>query len=500
MDGSALEVALALMRMPSMRVALRCRPLPEGVGELIELAAGSPARVAQAAACSHESTANVLEAARFYVREVLLFPGADAYRILGVPPDAADARIKLHHRHLQQWLHPDRDGDGWESVFAARVNTAWAELRSPPRRAAYDARRASIAPASQDDAPQRVLVGDWRPTPTVEDSHWRHWVLPGAGVACCLLLALLVARQAAVPTPEWEPLPGRNDRIELPASTDATVAAVAAAAREPTAPAEVVAGAALPAPLSRPVEATMVSTVRHGDHSVVPVEIAVARDTRQLAAIAVPASITRTPVQRVATDATDPCIDVVGAGCIEDRRMTRRDESQDPRPLRSGSGAIVAAKPRSSAVVGAASAASFALAPRPAKAGEEKFVPTATPHAAIAEAEARPAPAAVSPQRIGLVQHTARDLTAYLAGTTRRAPPIWNTASAQDMAASIRRRLDGTRVRFGAPDWRVAGERASMTSAIEHRGQQGELAVLRAEFTWREGLWLVDRLAMDGAQ
>ena len=106
MDGNALEVALALWRIPSMRWSLRQRPLPNDVGEVIELATGAPERLAKAAARTDEPPAQVLEAARFYVREVLLCAGSDAYRVLGVSHDAAPEQIKAHHRALQHWLHP----------------------------------------------------------------------------------------------------------------------------------------------------------------------------------------------------------------------------------------------------------------------------------------------------------------------------------------------------------------------------------------------------------
>lgn len=38
-----------------------------------------------------------------------------------------------------RWLHPDRGGERWETAFSDRVNAAWNVLRSPERRAEYDA-------------------------------------------------------------------------------------------------------------------------------------------------------------------------------------------------------------------------------------------------------------------------------------------------------------------------------------------------------------------------
>lgn len=40
---------------------------------------------------------------------------------------------------LQRWVHPDMDRAGDRTVYATRVTRAWEALKSPERRAAYDA-------------------------------------------------------------------------------------------------------------------------------------------------------------------------------------------------------------------------------------------------------------------------------------------------------------------------------------------------------------------------
>src|SRR5690606_26386790 len=99
---------------------------------------------------------------------------------------------------------------------------------------------------------------------------------------------------------------------------------------------------------------------------------------------------------------------------------------------------------------------------------------------------------------VQLLQRVSGDLTEYLAGHARRPPPIWNTATAQDAAASLRQQLDGAR--FGEADWHVGAEHARMTSAVRRRGRRDAPSVLRAEFAWREGLWLVDALSVEQAR
>lgn len=136
--GQALEQALACHRAPSRLAAAQSRPPPEGMLVLLRLAAGDQAMLAECAQACGESEAVVAEAAAFFIQQVLFAPGASSYRMLGVNPDAPDDRIKEHYRWLVRWLHPDRNTDGWDSVYADRVNIAWQSLRTPERRRSYD--------------------------------------------------------------------------------------------------------------------------------------------------------------------------------------------------------------------------------------------------------------------------------------------------------------------------------------------------------------------------
>lgn len=140
--GHALEQALAYYRAPALLSVARVRPLPEDVIDLLRIAAGDVASVAQCAASSGEGVGTVTDAAVFFVQQVLFAKGADSYRVLGVNADAPDARIKEHYRWLVRWLHPDRNRDDWDSVYADRVNAAWQVLRLPDRRRDYDRQRA----------------------------------------------------------------------------------------------------------------------------------------------------------------------------------------------------------------------------------------------------------------------------------------------------------------------------------------------------------------------
>ena len=93
----------------------------------------------------------VRDAAGFFIEQVMLFPEADSYRVLGASPTAANFELRRNMALLLRWLHPDIDQKGERSIFAARVTKAWGDLKTPERRAAYDRQLVK----SQADALQR---------------------------------------------------------------------------------------------------------------------------------------------------------------------------------------------------------------------------------------------------------------------------------------------------------------------------------------------------------
>lgn len=194
--GAALEWALALLQVPEQRHLLRQRALPEGMAELLGVAAGLPELVAKAAAQFAEPPQRICDAAKFYVREILFFPGADAYRVLGVEHHATPEQIKQHHRLLQLWLHPDRLQSADDAVFAARVNTAWSQLRTPAARQAYDQQypAQTVPPAV---APSLHATQGWQPT-FAQGAALRRWQRRGPVLlllAVCVWLLFLSLRE-----------------------------------------------------------------------------------------------------------------------------------------------------------------------------------------------------------------------------------------------------------------------------------------------------------------
>src|SRR5690606_6110089 len=184
------ETALALQRAPGERFRLRERPLPDGLVHVLEIASGSPQALAAAAAETGHAEQELLDAVRFYLEQVLFAAeDADAYRVLGLARDAPQDTIRVHHRWLQRWLHPDRAQAGDATVFATRVNQAWAQLRTPALRHDYAVRLAEARLASGDAPLPADTVHRWEQVDAPAASHGgrSRWLLAAALAACAVL-------------------------------------------------------------------------------------------------------------------------------------------------------------------------------------------------------------------------------------------------------------------------------------------------------------------------
>lgn len=309
--GHALEQALAYYRAPAMLPVARERRLPDDVLDVLRIAAGDESLAAQLSDSTGEAQATVVDAAVFFVQQVLFAPGADSYRVLGVNTDAPDARIKENYRWLVRWLHPDRNLDDWDSVYAERVNRAWQDLRLPDRRAAYDAQRVAegSGAASATAVPARphgrlhdagALADPLLSARTAQ--RLPAFVLGGLGLAAMSLLALMwfVADPPATTAPQARPAPSLDPdalRQPSPEPTPAAAPAVAVlpelapvpvpvptAASEPAPPASAVAA---PVPVPVPVPAR-VAQVAPAEVAPAPVDVAPPVAATAIAATAAP--------------------------------------------------------------------------------------------------------------------------------------------------------------------------------------------------------------------
>ncbi len=97
-------------------------------------------------------------AARYFVRSVMLRPGADHYTLLGLAPDFSPTVLRDHYRLMIRLTHPDMaaSGETWPADAASRINLANDALGSPVRRSAYDAAQEAAKSAPR---PNAIAVG-----------------------------------------------------------------------------------------------------------------------------------------------------------------------------------------------------------------------------------------------------------------------------------------------------------------------------------------------------
>jgi len=541
--GDALDWALALARAPSERHALRQQPLPDGMETLLQIAGGSHATViAEAAAHAGMPPAEVVEAARFYLREMLLFPDADPYRVLGLSADASDEQIKHHHRLLQQWLHPDRPTSDWDAAFAARVNAAWSQLRTSARREAYAERVAAVVSAATSEPswtqPARihpVAVPDDPIDAGSDDGRWRRRAPVLALFGVCAVLGVLAVRDmqrepdtglagtdvAAIEATEEAPavalqLPAATPPAEVASKPVSRAAPIAVAAKpvpkpaaqpatkpvpRPAAPPAAVAVASkpVPKPLPKPIAKPIAKPVAP------PVAIAAAPRPKPVAAkpvapVVVP-SPTRKPPVAVAA-ATNKVAPTAAKVASTTPRVTTALAAAPLKP------AIKPAAKPGPATTATPPVAAVATVAKPAPKPPIKPAPVATPPPepkppaaaapVVVATAATPAAAPNSPAQVAQAQQTGQRLLAFVSGRGGGMPPIWANLSAQNQASGARQAMQGGgRVAVGTPDWHVGGSTAAMQASLTPAG--GQARRLRVDLVWRDQRWLVSGLSLEQA-
>jgi hypothetical protein len=114
------------------------RPLFECIGSVMRLASGAELEGLPATPWNE---AELRRAARYFVRTVMLRPGADPFTVLGLAPDFEPAQLRAHYRLMIRLTHPDFSAAGghWPADAATRVNRAKDLLSSPQQRAHFAA-------------------------------------------------------------------------------------------------------------------------------------------------------------------------------------------------------------------------------------------------------------------------------------------------------------------------------------------------------------------------
>ncbi len=146
-----IDLALDLARMPSLAHSIDKTPLPEDIFDVMRIAAGTPEVCQSASRATGQSVSTVIEAARFYLQQMVLRPDADPFHVLGLPPGASRELARRHLRCLLQWLHPDVNKD-WDSIYTERVLKAWREVSARTGSASHSGARVRAANGSKAPA------------------------------------------------------------------------------------------------------------------------------------------------------------------------------------------------------------------------------------------------------------------------------------------------------------------------------------------------------------
>lgn len=98
------------------------------IREVLQIAAGRGSHPAAG------ETGNLREAAAFFIRAALLYPGADHYAVMGYAAGGETRDLKERYRLLMRLIHPDFSASAagaWPPDAAVRVNRAYEVLSSP---------------------------------------------------------------------------------------------------------------------------------------------------------------------------------------------------------------------------------------------------------------------------------------------------------------------------------------------------------------------------------
>ncbi|MCB1507188.1 MAG: DnaJ domain-containing protein [Hyphomicrobiaceae bacterium] len=146
-DLTAVRTAIDLLHVPWRVRIVRAQALPKDVSPLLRVAAGDRKVLRWISEKTDRSKDVIQDAADFYIEQILMAPDADSYRVLGARPEASMADLRRNMAWLVRLSHPDVDRKGKYTMLAMRVTSAWENLKTPDRRAAYDELRKSACRA-----------------------------------------------------------------------------------------------------------------------------------------------------------------------------------------------------------------------------------------------------------------------------------------------------------------------------------------------------------------
>ncbi len=142
-ESSALHAALALLRDPASVREYHRTELPGGIRVMLAIVVSDEDAITQAQRYTGQSRATLIEAATFFVEQVLFDRHSDSYRVLGGTRGSSYEDLRHNMTLLMRWLHPDLQIEAGRAaivreVFSTRVTRAWDDLKTEERRRAYD--------------------------------------------------------------------------------------------------------------------------------------------------------------------------------------------------------------------------------------------------------------------------------------------------------------------------------------------------------------------------
>ncbi|MFV0281812.1 MAG: J domain-containing protein [Rhodoblastus sp.] len=156
--ATALDQAVYLLRMPATVRQFRLGRLPADVTLLLRVLAGEEKARSHAVQICGKPLETVVEAAEFYVREILFAPDSTAYRVLGCEAHATREELRANMILMMRWLHPDTAGGSRDDDLFDRVGRAWRTMQSKQTRAAYDISLAEAWSLRQSLAESRAVA------------------------------------------------------------------------------------------------------------------------------------------------------------------------------------------------------------------------------------------------------------------------------------------------------------------------------------------------------
>lgn len=178
------------------------------IRDILQIAAGRGVR-------AEASDGTLREAASFFIRAALLYPGADHYAVMGFAFGTEPTDLKERYRLLMRLIHPDFAQAGaaaWPADAAVRVNRANEVLSSPMLRREYEEQLANLKqqrPAGVAKAASHApaAVARRQQEPRLQVGKRAAWALgiTLTGIGILMLMPRqepdhLVQRKAAAPT------------------------------------------------------------------------------------------------------------------------------------------------------------------------------------------------------------------------------------------------------------------------------------------------------------